>query len=347
MTNLGIPIALLSALLFGASTPLAKVLLEAVDPWMLAGLLYLGAGIGLGCYRLGQAAMRRPRGETGLQRADLPWLVLVVLAGGIAGPVFLMFGLARTDAASASLLLNLEGLATMLIAWTVFRENVDRRLLVGAMAILAGAVLLSWQGAASLNLGAGLIAMACLCWGIDNNLTRRLSGADPLQIAMIKGLGAGSVNLSIALMQGSDWPAPGAVLTSGLIGFLGYGVSLALFILALRHLGAARTGAYFSLSPFVGAALAVVLLSEPLSTQLVVGGGMMALGLWLHLTEQHAHDHAHSPMDHDHRHVHDVHHQHDHPPCTMVAAPHAHPHHHAPLTHRHAHYPDLHHRHDH
>ena len=347
MANPGILIALTSAALFGASTPFAKLLLDTIDPWLLAGLLYLGAGIGLAALRLCQSALGIPRGEARLQRADLPWLALVVVAGGITGPVLLMFGLARTDAASASLLLNLEGLATMLIAWTAFRENVDKRLLIGAMAILAGAVFLSWQGAATVNLGAGLIALACLCWGIDNNLTRKLASADPIQIAMIKGLGAGVVNLSIALTRGSEMPAPMTVLTSGVIGFLGYGVSLTLFILALRYLGAARTGAYFSLSPFVGATLAVLLLSEPVSLQLFIGGCLMAIGLWLHLTEQHAHDHTHRTMDHDHRHEHDDHHQHEHPPGTETTAPHSHPHRHGPLTHRHAHFPDLHHRHDH
>ena len=347
MTNSGIPIALLSAALFGASTPFAKLLLGSVDPWMLAGLLYLGAGLGLGLLRLLQAARGTHRAEARLVRADLPWLVLVVLAGGVAGPLFLLFGLARTDAASAALLLNLEGLATMVIAWLAFRENVDRRLLFGAAAILAGAVLISWRGTASVDLGAGLIAMACLCWGIDNNLTRRLSSADPMQIAMIKGFGAGAVNLSIALMQGSHLPASGIVLISGLIGFLGYGVSLALFILALRLLGAARTGAYFSLSPFVGAALAVALLGAPVTVQLLAGGALMAVGLWLHLTEDHAHVHEHPVIEHDHRHVHDAHHQHDHDAGGVGDAPHAHLHRHAPLIHKHPHYPDLHHRHEH
>ena len=347
MIHPGIVIALLSALLFGASTPLAKVLLASIDPWLLAGLLYLGAGIGLAALRLCQSALGKSRAEARLQRRDLPWLALVVLAGGIAGPLFLMFGLTRTDAASASLLLNLEGLATMLIAWTVFRENADRRLLIGALAVLAGAVVLSWQGAATLDLGAGLIALACLCWGIDNNLTRKLAAADPIQIAMIKGLGAGLVNLSIALALGSDMPATMTVLTSGAIGFLGYGVSLTLFILALRHLGAARTGAYFAAAPFVGAGLAVVLLAEPVSAQLVGGAVLMAAGLWLHLTENHEHGHSHAAVAHDHRHSHDTHHQHVHGPDTPGAAPHSHWHHHAPLTHRHPHYPDLHHRHTH
>ncbi|MBN8917329.1 MAG: DMT family transporter [Rhizobiales bacterium] len=251
--KLGIVFALISAGLFGASTPLAKLLLGAVDPWMMAGLLYLGAGAGLAAVHLSRAALRLPAVEAPLRQTDLPWLALVILTGGVLGALLLMFGLARTDGASASLLLNLEGVATMVIAWIAFRENVDRRLLLGALAILAGAALLSWQGRATLDLGAVLIAGACLCWGIDNNLTRRLSSADPVQIAMLKGLIAGTINLVIALGHGAAFPSAGAVAAAAVVGFFGYGVSLALFVLALRHLGTARTGAYFSLAPFVGA----------------------------------------------------------------------------------------------
>lgn len=343
----GITLALLSAVLFGASTPFAKLLLGAVDPWMMAGLLYLGAGVGLAILHLFRASLRLPATEAPLRRADLPWLGLVILAGGIAGPLLLMFGLSRTDAASASLLLNLEGLATMGIAWLWFRENVDRRLLLGAFAILAGAALLSWQGSASLDWGAMLIAGACLCWGIDNNLTRKLSSADPVQIAMLKGLVAGTVNLTLAFAQGAGLPPTGMLLAAGSVGFLGYGVSLVLFVLGLRYLGAARTGAYFSLAPFVGAVLAVVMLREPISMALLVAGGLMGLGLWLHLSERHEHEHAHEAMEHEHRHRHDAHHQHAHGPGVAPGEPHTHWHRHAPLVHRHPHYPDLHHRHGH
>ena len=273
MIRTGIPLALLSSVLFGASTPFAKLLLGTVDPWMIAGLLYLGAGIGLAAVHLGRRALGLPIAEAPLRRADLPWLGAVILAGGVAGPLLLMLGLARTDATSASLLLNLEGLATMIIAWRVFRENVVRRLLLGAFAILAGAVLLSWRGSASLNVGALLIAAACVCWGIDNNLTRKLSSADPVQIATLKGLVAGSVNFLLALAIGANVPTVPKLLAAGVVGFLGYGVSLALFVAALRHFGTARTGAYFSLAPFVGATLAVLMLGEAVSATLLVAGG--------------------------------------------------------------------------
>src|SRR5581483_2987398 len=248
----GVPLALASAVLFGASTPLAKLLLGSIDPWLLAGLLYLGAGIGLVIVRLAGRSISRVPAEAQLGRNDLPWLAGAILAGGVFGPVLLMLGLARVEAGSAALLLNVEGLATMAIAWVVFRENVDARLLIGAGAILGGAVILSWNGTSlTLDLGALLVVAACVAWGIDNNLTRKLSGADPQQIAMIKGLVAGSVNLGLAVWQGARLPPLDTAALAGLVGFLGYGVSIALFVAALRYLGTARTGAYFSLAPFV------------------------------------------------------------------------------------------------
>jgi drug/metabolite transporter (DMT)-like permease len=341
-------LALTSAVLFGASTPFAKLLLGSVDPWLMAGLLYLGAGLGLAVVHLSRSALDLPIIEAPLRQSDVPWLALVILSGGILGPLLLMLGLAGIDAAAASLLLNLEGLATMGIAWLVFRENVDRRLLLGAFSILAGAGLLSWQGQAALQWSGLLIAGACLCWGIDNNLTRKLSSADPVQIAMLKGLVAGAVNLALGLWwQGAALPSAGALAAVGIVGFLGYGVSLALFVLGLRYLGTARTGAYFSLAPFVGAVLAIVMLGEPLSMQLVVAGCLMGFGLWLHLAEQHEHEHVHEVLEHEHRHRHDAHHQHVHASTDPPGDLHSHWHRHAPLVHRHPHYPDLHHRHGH
>ncbi len=345
--QMGIILALLSALLFGASTPLAKMLLGVVSPFVLAGLLYLGAGIGLSVVHILRNALRMPAAEAPLRRADMKLLAAVILAGGVLGPVFLMLGLGRTDASSAALLLNVEGLATMAIAWLVFSEYADRRLLFGAFAILAGAVVLSWQGGAALNGGAVLIVAACVCWGVDNNLTRKLSSADPVKIVMLKGGAAGGINLALGLAQGGG--LPGAWVLSGalVLGFLAYGVSLMLFVLALRHLGAARTGAYFSLAPFIGAVLAVALLHEPLTARLLLAGGLMAIGLWLHLSEQHAHDHTHDVMEHTHRHVHDRHHLHVHAAGDPAGLPHSHAHRHEALRHRHPHYPDLHHRHGH
>jgi drug/metabolite transporter (DMT)-like permease len=344
----GVAIALVSAALFGASTPIAKLLLGGVDPWMLAGLLYLGAGGGLTLVHLGRGMLRLQSVEAPLRRPDIPWLVAVILAGGVIGPLLLMLGLARTSAASGSLLLNLEGLTTMAIAWVVFRENVDRRLLLGAFAILAGALVLSWRGqGVSFDIGAVLIAAACVAWGIDNNLTRKLSSADPLQIAMLKGLVAGAVNLGLALSQGAALPGADLVASAGITGFFGYGVSLVLFVLGLRYLGSARTGAYFSLAPFIGVALAISVLGETFTIQFAVAGLLMAFGLWLHLAERHDHEHDHEAIAHEHRHVHDEHHQHEHEPHDPPGETHTHWHRHPPMRHKHPHYPDLHHRHGH
>ena len=344
MHRAGIFYALISAALFGASAPLAKLLLGNASPWLLAGLLYLGSGLGL--------ALARPfvpRDEAKLQRTDLPWLAAAILAGGVVGPVLLMFGLAQGAAGATSLMLNLESVLTLVIAWVVFRENVDRRLLIGAAAIVAGAVILSWPGEAASGAGlraALLVAGACLAWAIDNNLTRKVSGADPVMIAMLKGLLAGAVNTALALGLGAQLPQAGPLVAAALVGFVGYGVSLTAFVLALRHLGAARTGAYYATAPFIGAAIAIPLLHEPVTLPFVAGGLLMALGLYLHLTERHVHSHVHEALDHDHLHVHDAHHQHVHPPGTSPE-PHTHPHHHGYLVHKHRHYPDLHHRHMH
>ena len=345
----GIAYATGAAALFGASTPAAKWLLgSGVNPWLLAGLLYAGSGIGLFAVRAVMGFTGAGRANPPLRGADVPWLAAVILLGGAIGPVLLMVGLASTSAASASLLLNLEGLATLAIAWTVFRENVDRRLLLGAFAILAGAVLLSWNGAAgSLDWGTLFIVGACLAWGIDNNLTRKLSAADPVQIAMAKGAVAGAVNLALALAIGAQLPGALAISAAAVIGFFGYGLSLVLFVLALRHLGTARTGAYFSTAPFLGAALSIAVLGEPFSAQLVGAGLLMAIGVYIHLTEAHEHQHSHEPVEHEHRHVHDEHHAHSQEPTHPAGEPHSHWHRHVPIRHKHPHYPDLHHRHGH
>ena len=344
----GIGLALLSAALFGASTPIAKLLLGTIDPWLLAGLLYLGSGVGLSLVMAIRYMRACSPTEAGLAFSDLPWLAGAVLAGGVVGPVLLMLGLVRTEASTAALMLNLEGLATMGIAWLVFRENVNRRLLIGAAAILAGAVLLSWQGGpTAFGPGALGIAAACLAWGVDNNLTRKLSAADPVQIAAIKGLVAGPINLALAFGLGGRMPPTAGVASAAIVGFFGYGVSLVLFVLALRHLGTARTGAYFSTAPFVGAVLGVAIFGEPITLRLSAAAILMASGVWLHITEAHEHEHTHEAMAHDHAHVHDAHHQHAHGPTDPPGEPHAHRHQHARLIHRHPHYPDLHHRHSH
>src|SRR5258706_1387229 len=301
MRRRAIAYALLSAALFGASTPLAKILLGSTSPLLLAGLLYLGAGIGLAAWLAARGGLRP------IPRGDWPWLGAAVVAGGIAGPALLMFGLARTDGATASLLLNLEAAFTAVIAWVAFRENVDRRVFAGMVAIVAGGVILSFETiptSQSFN-GQILISAACLAWALDNNLTRRIAGGDAATLACIKGLVAGSVNCGLALIQNASLPAPGLVAIAGVVGLLGYGVSLVLFIVALRDLGTARTAAYFSVAPFFGAALALLLLAETPGYAFWVAAMLMALGVGLHISERHRHAHVHEPLAHEHEHVHD------------------------------------------
>lgn len=341
--------ALASAALFGASTPLAKRLLPSVEPMLLAGLLYLGSGLGLAVWRSLSRRKEGSPGEARLNRGDTPWLAGAILCGGVVGPVLLMLGLAHTPASTASLLLNLEGVFTALLAWFVFKENFDRRIALGMAFITAGAAALSWLGRpeAGVPWSAFGIAGACLAWAADNNLTRKVSAADPVQIAMLKGLCAGAVNTVIALVFGAKLPPVGTLAAIGVIGLFGYGVSLVLFVLALRHLVTARTGAYFALAPFVGALISVHFLREPLTVGFVIAGMLMAAGVWLHLTERHEHEHHHMPMEHEHLHTHDEHHRHAHAPNDPPGEPHSHPHRHKQLAHSHPHYPDLHHRHRH
>jgi len=342
----GVPLALASAALFGAVTPLSKLLLDMVNPFMLAGLMYFGAGLGLAAYRAIRNFVAGKSDEAPLRRSDAPWLVVAIGMGGIVAPLLLMFGLALTTASSAALLLNMEGLATMAIAWIVFRENVDRRLMLGAFAILAGAVALSWEGhGVSFDAGALLVVGACFAWGVDNNFTRKISATDPVVIAMLKGLIAGGVNIGLGLVTGAAFPDAFTTAAAGVLGLLGVGVSLVMFILALRHLGSARTGAYYSLAPFIGAILAIFWLGEPLTAKLLAAGTLMGVGLWIHLTERHSHEHEHMTLEHEHSHVHDAHHQHRHE--GPVTEPHSHWHRHEGMRHAHAHYPDLHHRHGH
>jgi drug/metabolite transporter (DMT)-like permease len=343
--------ALASAALFGVSTPAAKALLGVVDPVILAGLFYCGAGIGIALLRaLAAPILNAPAArQQPLTRRDYGWLAGAIALGGVAGPVLLMLGLARTPAATASLLLTMEGAATALLAWFVFHENFDRRIALGMTCLVAGAAMVSWSGTPTTESLAGPLAIiaACIAWGIDNNLTRKVSLADPLEIVQLKGLIAGPVNLLLGLWAGTSLPGPLEILVGGLVGFVCYGLSLALFIMALRHLGAARSGAYFSTAPFIGAATAVVASQQPLTIQLIAAGALMAVGVWLHVTERHAHAHTHARMVHAHAHTHDEHHRHPHGPQDPPGEPHTHAHEHDALTHSHPHVPDMHHDHRH
>jgi drug/metabolite transporter (DMT)-like permease len=342
-----------AAILFGASTPFAKQLLgdgpNSSLPFMLAGLLYLGSGLGLALIRL-----IRDRGwkSSGIARQEWPWLLGAITFGGILGPLLLMVGLSHTTASTASLFLNLESVLTAVLAWLVFRESTDRRIVLGMTLIVIGGAVLAWPSGETVTSGIGPIgplalAGACLAWAIDNNLTRKVSASDALFIAGSKGMVAGCVNTGLGFTLGATWPALPLLSSAMLIGFFGYGLSLVLFVLALRELGTARTGAYFSTAPFVGAAIAITVFGESTSIAFWIATGLMSVGVWLHLTERHVHEHTHVELTHGHAHRHDEHHQHVHDFEWDGVEPHTHDHLHAKLKHQHAHFPDDHHRHSH
>ena len=341
--------ALTAALLFGASTPLAKLLVGDVPALLLAGLLYLGSGFGLGLLLL-LRRIKNPESakEMHIPRRELPWLLGAIVFGGMVGPVLLMVGLTQTSGASASLLLNVEGVLTAVLAWVVFKENADRQIVMGMVAIVAGGVLLSWEpGGASLSRGALFILGACLCWAIDNNLTRKVSTNDAMLVACLKGLLAGAVNTGLAFLNGAQLPALSSVAQSLLVGFFGYGLSLTLFVVALRTLGTARTGAYFSVAPLFGVVISLAVWPAIPGALFWAAAAVMALGVWLHVKERHVHEHSHEPLEHAHVHRHDEHHQHAHDFEWNDDEPHAHAHKHEVMVHKHPHYPDIHHRHAH
>jgi len=334
---------------------LAKLLAGDVSPLLLAGLLYLGSGLGLGILLVIRRVAARGGASTAahgaglrIPRGELPWLVGAIVAGGVLGPALLMSGLSTMDAAPAALLLNVEGVLTALIAWLVFKENADRQVVLGMLAIVAGGALLAWQpGGAGISMGALLVVAACACWAVDNNLTRKVSANDALLIACLKGLSAGAVNTGLGLLAGAGLPSAGSLGATLVVGFAGYGLSLALFVVALRSLGTARTGAYFSVAPLFGVLVALALWPAIPAWTFWVASVLMAIGVWLHLRERHEHLHTHGPMEHAHPHSHDEHHRHAHDFPWDGVEPHVHPHRHSVLTHRHAHYPDIHHRHAH
>ena len=358
--------ALLGAALFGASAPVAKLLLPTASPLMVAAWLYLGAGLCLLGWRVARAAIRwhggpdpaaSPR-EAALRRSDLGTLAVITLLGGACAPVLMLIGLGHTSGLSAALLLNLEAPLTMAVAVTLFGEHLSRREALAGLAIVAGAALLAVRpggdaGSAAVAtlgsrvLGAAALFGACAGWALDNNLTQRLSLRDPVALVQWKTLGAGACNLGLALALGHALPPLRALLAIFVLGALSYGLSVVLDAYALRLLGAAREAALFATAPFVGAVLAIPLLGERPTARDAVAALVLVGGVALLLRARHAHLHTHEPLAHDHAHAHDEHHLHEHPPGLPLTEPHAHPHRHAPLTHNHPHVPDLHHRHRH
>jgi len=348
--NRGIVYALAASALFGASTPLARALIGALDPLWLAGLLYAGSGIGLSIALAVRhwTAVGRHRHVAAIAPGDRRWLAAAVIAGGVVAPLFFTFGLRDTSGATASLLLNLETVFTVIVAWFVFGEHRNARVVTGmALIVIACGLLAGGDGFEGINRGALLIAAACLFWALDNNLTRIVAANDAMLVAAAKGVTGGAVNMTLAAVLAGSAPPPLASLATGLVGLLGYGVSLVLFILALRELGVARASAYFSTAPFIGVAIAFGLLGEQPGSTFWMALPLMAIGVWLHLSERHAHLHAHERFAHEHSHTHDEHHRHAHAFPWDGTEPHTHPHEHEPLAHAHPHFPDLHHRHEH
>lgn len=342
----GVAAALAAATLFGAGTPIAKLLLPGTGAMPLAALLYAGAGLGLVALGLARRIVGRPTREATLRRHDLPLLAAVVLSGGVIAPVLLLLGLERLPAADASLLLNLEAPLTVLLAVVLFGEHMGPRALVATALIVLGAGAVG-GGAAPLGgrwTGTAFVAAACLGWALDNNLTQRLSLRDPIAIARVKALAAGSLNLGLALSLGHPLPSASRVVGALALGSVSFGLSLVLAVRAMALLGAARQAALFAAAPFVGAVMAALLLGEDVS---VLGASVMGAGVALLVRDRHEHAHVHEPIEHDHLHVHDEHHDHEHAGVVARDEPHSHPHRHARVAHEHPHVSDVHHRHRH
>lgn len=336
---------LLSSLLFGASTPLARALVGEMDPRWLAGALYAGSGIGLSLWLV--VRRRDTRNAPLIERADLGWLAAAILCGGVLAPVAFAFGLRVSTGAAASLLLNLETVFTVALAWFLFGEHRNARVVAGMALIVVGCALLGWRNdspSATAWTGVALIALACALWAVDNNLTRKVAANDAVAIAAAKGVIGGAVNLAVASLSAAPIPAVMPLFATAAVGLAGYGISLVLFVIGMRGLGVARASAYYGLAPFIGVAVAFALLGEAAPLAFWPALALTAAGVWLHLTEQHDHLHTHVPIAHAHSHVHDEHHRHSHDFAWDGREPHVHPHEHAPLRHRHAHFPDLHHR---
>jgi drug/metabolite transporter (DMT)-like permease len=341
--------AALAAILFGASAPIAKLLLGDIEPVLLAALLYLGSGFGLLIFKAQQKfRVKNATKEAGLSSKDLPWLVGAILAGGVVAPIILMISLKNTPAATASLLLNFEGVATSAIAVLVFKESLGKRIWAAIALITIASIILTWdaKGAWGLSVGALGVVIACAFWGMDNNFTRNISAKDPIAIVTIKGIVAGTVSLIIAFLSGSSIPSLKFVLAALILGFFSYGISIIMFIFAMRSLGAARTSAFFGSAPFIGAIISLFLFRELPGMNFILSIPVMVGGAVFILWEDHLHIHKHDGFGHDHRHKHDDnHHIHEHNGDTNIE--HTHWHVHEDLKHEHSHTPDIHHRHTH
>lgn len=343
--------AIAAALLFGLSAPLAKILLTNIAPIPLAAFLYLGSGIGLGVFQSIQFHSKSEKQEASLSLKELPWLVGSIGFGGILAPIILMISLKYTYASTASLLLNFEGVATSLIALYFFKENLGKRMVSALLVITLASIILSWNGNNQwgFSLGALGILGACICWGIDNNFTRNISMKNPFTIVIIKGFTAGIFSLCLALGLHQFIPTFWPIILAMVLGFFSYGLSIVLFVLAMRTLGSSRTSAYFATAPFIGTLISFFLFHNLPTRLFYLALPMMIIGTVIILKENHCHEHEHCPIEHDHRHSHtDGHHEHTYEnEEEFFHGPHSHLHSHRALKHSHTHTPDIHHRHTH
>ncbi|MDX1382592.1 MAG: DMT family transporter [Thermoanaerobaculia bacterium] len=342
MSPRGVGLAFVSALLFGLATPASKLLLERLGPLQLAGLLYLGAALGMAV-----PALRDPRGFVGLDVRNGGRLAGAVILGGVAGPVLLLFGLEMSSAGSVSLLLNFELAGTALVGVFLFREHLAAPAWVGIAGIAVAGLLVSREGGWPGAVSAVLVVAACLCWAFDNHFTALIDGTTPAHTTFVKGLVAGAVTLAAGLAM-ETWRAGPAVVTAALaVGILSYGASIVLYIVSAQEIGATRAQAVFAAAPFLGAGLSLVVLGEAFGLLQVAAVVVLIPSVALVLLGQHSHEHVHEAIDHVHSHRHDDgHHDHVHPGLPAWVR-HSHWHHHEPLRHTHPHWPDLHHRHRH
>ena len=337
--------ALIAALFFGASAPIAKLLLgDNIAPIFLAAFLYLGSGAGTFLFRLTQR-MRSKDAEADIKSPDIKWLAGAIIAGGILAPIILMISLQNTPASTASLLLNFEGVGTTLIALLFFKEAIGRRAWIAILVITLASIFLStnFDEGFGLSLGALGIILACVLWGVDNNFTRNISGKDPLAIVAWKGLVAGTFSFFLAYFLGNALPSLTVILGTLVLGFVSYGLSTMLFIRSMRGLGAARTSALYGTAPLAGVLLSIFLFGEIPSFSFVIAAVLMIGGALLLINEEHSHSHTHTAMFHEHSHSHDDSaHGHD-----TTKGVHSHEHEHPAEEHEHDHMPDIHHRHGH
>ncbi len=337
--------ALLAAIFFGASAPIAKLLLgDNIAPIFLAAFLYLGSGTGISLVKLTQR-MRSKEVEAGIKSPDLKWLAGAIISGGILAPIILMISLQNTSASTASLLLNFEGVGTTVIALLFFKEAISRRAWIAIIVITLASIFLStnFQSGFGLSLGALGIILACVLWGLDNNFTRNISGKDPLAIVAWKGLVAGTFSFFLAFFLGNQLPSLTIILSTLVLGFVSYGLSTMLFIRSMRGLGAARTSALYGTAPLAGVLLSIVIFGELPSFMFIIAAILMIGGALLLINEEHEHSHVHTVLFHEHSHSHDdPSHGHD-----DTKGVHSHEHEHPAEEHEHDHMPDIHHRHGH